>query len=195
MEIYLIRHTSVNVDPHLCYGHLDVPVADSFEDEAAKIKKILNPDEDMKFLSSPSTRCTQLADYLSHGKFDIDERFRELYFGEWEGKSWNQIDKLPEFKYWADNFVHRTPPNGESYKSLQDRAKCAFFEWIDSSINSRIGIITHGGIIRAILATLQKLPLESSFSMQIDFHSISKLFLNASKNPSDYKIDYINKVG
>jgi alpha-ribazole phosphatase len=194
MEIFLIRHTSVNVDPHLCYGHLDVPVAESFEEEAKKVKMILNPTLSMKFISSPSTRCTKLAEYLSHGKYKVDERFRELYFGDWEGKSWNLIEKLLEFGNWAEDFVHRTPPNGESYQSLQNRADRAFKEWINSSTSSQIVIITHGGIIRAILATLQKIPLESSFSMQIDFHSITKLQLNNTDNSHNWIIEYINRT-
>ena len=34
MEVILIRHTSVDVPKGTCYGHTDVPVAATFEQEA-----------------------------------------------------------------------------------------------------------------------------------------------------------------
>ena len=35
MEVTFIRHTSVDVPPGVCYGQSDVPLRDSFEQEAA----------------------------------------------------------------------------------------------------------------------------------------------------------------
>lgn len=38
MNIYLIRHTSVDVPKGLCYGQSDVPLRPTFEAEAAVTK-------------------------------------------------------------------------------------------------------------------------------------------------------------
>jgi len=38
MEVVLIRHTSVDVPKGTCYGWSDVPVAETFEHEAAETK-------------------------------------------------------------------------------------------------------------------------------------------------------------
>lgn len=35
MEVILIRHTSVDVPPGVCYGQTDVPLKPTFEQEAA----------------------------------------------------------------------------------------------------------------------------------------------------------------
>lgn len=35
MEVIFIRHTSVDVPPGVCYGQTDVPLRNSFEQEAA----------------------------------------------------------------------------------------------------------------------------------------------------------------
>ena len=35
MEVIFIRHTSVDVPPGVCYGQSDVPLRDSFSQEAA----------------------------------------------------------------------------------------------------------------------------------------------------------------
>jgi len=42
MEIYLIRHTAVQA-PGICYGHYDVPLADTFATEAAQLRTKLPP--------------------------------------------------------------------------------------------------------------------------------------------------------
>ena len=41
MEIYLVRHTSVDVPAGYAYGQTDVPLRSSFEDEAEVVKKKL----------------------------------------------------------------------------------------------------------------------------------------------------------
>ena len=39
MEIYLIRHTSVDVPAGYAYGQTDVPLKPTFEEEAEEVKK------------------------------------------------------------------------------------------------------------------------------------------------------------
>lgn len=49
MEIYLVRHTSVDVPAGYAYGQTDVPLRSSFEDEAEVVKK--------PYPATHSTRC------------------------------------------------------------------------------------------------------------------------------------------
>ena len=62
MEVVLIRHTSVAVPKGTCYGQTDVPVADTFEQEAAATRAVLGRygQFDAVF-SSPLTRARLLA--------------------------------------------------------------------------------------------------------------------------------------
>lgn len=67
MNIYLIRHTSVDVPKGLCYGQSDVPLRPTFEIEAAVTKaKIESIHFDMAY-TSPLSRCTRLAQYCGFG--------------------------------------------------------------------------------------------------------------------------------
>lgn len=43
MEVILIRHTSVDVPPGTCYGQSDVPLRDTFEQEAEAASQHLAP--------------------------------------------------------------------------------------------------------------------------------------------------------
>ena len=42
MEVILIRHTSVDVPPGVCYGQTDVPLKPTFEQEAARLDDVAN---------------------------------------------------------------------------------------------------------------------------------------------------------
>ena len=57
MEIYLVRHTSVDIPAGYAYGQTDVPLRPSFEDEAEAVKKNLSGHTFDKVWSSPLTRC------------------------------------------------------------------------------------------------------------------------------------------
>ena len=59
MEIYLVRHTSVNVPAGYAYGQTDVPLHPTFEKEAEAVKKTLSGHTFDKVWSSPLTRCTR----------------------------------------------------------------------------------------------------------------------------------------
>ena len=63
MDIVLVRHTSVGVPKGTCYGWSDVPVAETFEDEAAETKRNLGTDAFDAVFSSPLTRARKLAEY------------------------------------------------------------------------------------------------------------------------------------
>ena len=78
MEIYLVRHTSVDVAPGICYGRSDVNVRNSFEEEAHKTKLQLKDIQFDKVFTSPLTRAIKLASYCGYSKAEID--YRLLFF-------------------------------------------------------------------------------------------------------------------
>ena len=84
MEVVLIRHTSVDVPKGTCYGWSDVPVAETFEHEAAETKAQLaayTPFEAV--FSSPLTRARKLATFCGYAHPEVDDRLKEMYMGDW----------------------------------------------------------------------------------------------------------------
>lgn len=117
MEVYLIRHTTPAITPGLIYGHLDVDLTDSFLEELKTVKQKLPPVLDAVY-SSPSRRCTQLAQQLAADVI-VDHRLSELNFGDWEGKTWDTIDPQ-DSRAWMDDFVNVPAPGGESMVQMQE---------------------------------------------------------------------------
>ena len=91
MEVILIRHTSVDVPPGMCYGQTDVPLKPTFETEAAvtaeNLKTYLPFDH---VYTSPLTRCVRLATYCGYPDAERDKRIMEINFGDWEMKPFEQ---------------------------------------------------------------------------------------------------------
>jgi alpha-ribazole phosphatase len=141
MEVYLIRHTRVAVADGLCYGLLDVPLADSFEEEARELRAWL-PAFDQIY-SSPAGRCRRLAQHLGEDNVVFDDHLLELDFGAWEGRTWDDIDS-PEARSWGNCFVDSACPDGESYKQLAARVT----RWREGlqETAERIAVITHAAL-------------------------------------------------
>ena len=95
MKITLIRHTRVAVETGICYGWSDVGVAPSFETEASRVKENISNEQFDIVYSSPLSRCRKLAAFCGFHEPILDDRLKELNFGEWEMKSWNELSSDP----------------------------------------------------------------------------------------------------
>lgn len=173
MDIYLIRHTQTNTSKGLCYGQSDVALADSFLSDARDVlKKLPVLQTEDKIFSSPLSRCLRLANLLSDDII-FDTRLLEVNFGDWENVAFSEI--APEhLKHWTENFVTLAPPNGESFSVLCERV-ANFWQDVIQLENERIFIVTHAGVIRALLAEVLQLPLANAFQFRVDYGSVHKL--------------------
>ncbi|MDQ0108123.1 alpha-ribazole phosphatase [Chitinophaga terrae (ex Kim and Jung 2007)] len=169
MEIYLIRHTTPAIESGVCYGASDVDVAGSFETEAAEVKAKL-PARNFKVVSSPSQRCVKLARALFGDQFSTDDRLMEMNFGNWEMQPWDSISKNAISK-WADNVVFERIPGGETYEELFNRSIQIFEACVASGEDTVL--ITHGGVIRCILALVTDTALVDAFDLNVDYGKIS----------------------
>ena len=167
MEIHVVRHTPVNFDKKSCYGQLDVPLADSFEQDVEQIKGQLADAYD-KVYCSPLSRCKKLATTLKLDEHDEDSRLLELDFGDWEGMKWNAIDQ-EILNTWMSDFVNIAPPNGESLSQMHDRLS-NFMSDLRKTNHQKVLLITHSGIIRCLWCYFLKFPLSNTFKFPVGFH-------------------------
>ncbi|QJD79640.1 alpha-ribazole phosphatase [Spirosoma rhododendri] len=168
MEVYLIRHTKTDITPGLIYGRTDVPLAGSFAAEMAVIRPKLPANFDAVY-SSPSRRCVQLAEQIASA-ITTDERIYELNFGKWEGQTWDTIDRQAS-ELWMQDFVNNAPPDGETLVQMQSRVQ-AFWNELRQQPHERVAVVTHGGVIRLLLATEWQLPLTSLFEIRVEYGDV-----------------------
>jgi alpha-ribazole phosphatase len=173
MELYLVRHTTPAILPGICYGRSDLDVHDDFHEQVAAVRQKLYGIHVEACYSSPQTRCRKLAHALGLAETQHDDRLQELHFGEWEMQSWDAIPRSL-FDHWSDNFVERAPPGGETFRELFQRAHQFFVECTKRHSGSVV-VVTHAGIIRALLAHALRLPLENVPGLHLDFGGVSKI--------------------
>ena len=173
MDIYLIRHTQTDTVKGLCYGRTDVALAPSFNVDVEQVKqKLSEPLFNCQVFSSPLTRCKLLAERLSSHHV-MDDRLLELDFGAWENCRFEDLDG-DAVQRWTESFVHSSPPSGESFSDLCSRAADFWQELITLPVKQAV-VVTHAGVIRALLAHILQLPLANAFQFKVDPGSIHKL--------------------
>lgn len=161
MEVYLIRHTTPKAIKGICYGQSDVELEDAFTAEAEKVLGQLPSKFDAVY-SSPLSRCKRLAELVAPNHVKYDNRLKEVNFGTWELRPWNDIPPS-ELNPWMKDFVNLSSPQGESLLDLHHRV----LEWwqeVQAENPGKIAIITHAGVIRVLLAKFRGIPLDKCFS-------------------------------
>ena len=149
MTIYLIRHgkTKAN-EKHLYCGSTDLPLSDSGKEELRGVHYAI---KNVRFITSGMKRTNETLHILfGDVPYEVDPRFREVDFGIFEMQSFEQLKDTPDYGAWltGDNDVN-IPPNGESGLQMKDRVVAAL-----SEIKEDTCIITHGGVIAAIMEHL-----------------------------------------
>lgn len=166
MEFVLVRHTACEIASGVCYGRLDLPLrANANEDIGATLANI--PPVSAIF-SSPATRCVTLAQRLAareRGNVTLLDTLRELDFGAWEGRRWDEIPRT-DSDHWAEDPWNRAPPGGETEAALFARVTTAY-RTIASTDASRVAIVAHGGPLRLLRCLILARPIEERWSWSI----------------------------
>lgn len=178
MKLTLVRHTSVDVTQGVCYGQSDVPLKESFEQEAERVRaEIANERYDAVF-TSPLSRCVRLAEYCGYGLAIKDARLMEMNFGRWEMKHWDEIDD-PGLEKWYGDWFHVAATGGESSQQQQMRLK-EFYDELATRRYRNALIFTHGGIMMHTLLLTGAATMENVFSLQPPYGGTLRVILPAS---------------
>lgn len=147
--IYLIRHgkTEAN-EKHLYCGSTDLPLSSL---GVAELTKLCYDAPVRNFITSGMKRTEETLRILFGDVFHaVEPRFREVDFGVFEMLSFEELKDTPEYQDWisGDNEAN-VPPHGESGNQMKERVLAAFSEASEDTV-----IITHGGVIAAIMESL-----------------------------------------
>ena len=192
MNIFFLRHTSLNVEPDVFYGQTDLDVSNTFEEEVKiikkKINKLITKDYKVKVYSSPLQRCRKLSQKISDNVI-LDPRIMELNLGDWEMKPKQSIPK-ELVENWEKDMINFTIPNGESNKKFLQRLK----EFTDEICETEkdVLIVAHAGSINGMISNLTGEPFDKllkNFWEKISYGSLSLL----KKESKQFIIKFIGR--
>src|ERR1700731_3969599 len=178
--IYYIRHgeTEWNAEGRL-QGTQDIPLNELGRKQAAGARDILadlfvrdgRNEQALEFVASPLGRARSTMGVvrgtlkLPPGDYAIDERLREIAYGDWEGSTLAQMQALdPELfaRRQAEKWTV-SPPGGESYVAVQARVSGRYRQLTEDTV-----AVTYGGTARALMVALGIETPRSGADLTID---------------------------
>lgn len=172
MKIYVVRHTAVGVNG-ICYGQTDVPLKDTFEQEAEIVKQNLKNVPYNAVYSSPLSRAKKLAEYCGYADIQLYDRLKELHFGDWEMQPWDALD----MSGWEKDWINNPAPNGESFRQMYNRI-VSFIEELKETGYSSVIIFAHGGVINCFRVYFGQTDLKGSFDQLAEYGQIFEFNTN-----------------
>ncbi len=182
MQLHLIRHPRPAVEPGICYGQTDLGLAESPAAVAERLRPLLP--ESFALHASPLARARLLAEAL--GRPRLDERLKEIHFGDWEGRSFTDIGSAIDD--WAADPLGFRPPGGESPREMATRV----LQWLaehgltprtpdaaglraSPPLPDALVVVAHGGPLRAIAGHLLGMPPERWIGLDFGCGQVTRI--------------------
>ena len=143
-----------------------------------------------RLVSSPLQRCARFAEELGTRlqlPVSLDKDLQELHFGAWEGQSaaaLMDIDADALGRFWADPYSF-TPPAGEPVLAFAERVLTAIERLHQAYAGQRVLLVSHGGVMRLLLARARGLPREQLLNVEVAHGALFALQVEAGMHLSE----------
>ncbi|MGE9783363.1 MSMEG_4193 family putative phosphomutase [Janibacter sp. CX7] len=192
----LIRHgrSTANTKGVLAGWTPGVSLDETGRQQAARLVERLEDTPFVHVATSPLQRCRETAEPLlaAHGlEAQVHEGLGECRYGAWTGRAISELAKDPLWRVVQDTPSRVTFPagddyDGESMQAMSDRAVAAVRE-IDAAVTAEHGAhavwaaVSHGDVIKAVLADAVGTPLDDFQRLHVDPASISVVHYTESR--------------
>lgn len=192
MKLYLIRHGRQS--SKLC--NVNVSLCEAGYRQAALVGERLCEKKIQAVYSSDLLRAVETAGAANlywNGAHFVKEELREISFGAMEGLSDGEIaSRYKEFKLRQDRMEEDLPyPEGECAADVIQRAEPVFREMTESGYQ-RIAVVTHGGVIRSMVAHYMGIPLNRWRALGRDLENCSITELEWDGKKSRFTLERFN---
>jgi probable phosphoglycerate mutase len=179
-QLWLIRHGETEWSLSGAHtGRTDLPLTPTGEKRAQAIGQYLNARPFALVLVSPLQRARETCRLAGYAQScTIDENLREWDYGDYEGRSTNEIRAdRPGWNLWQDGV-----PNGEKVEQVAERAlrviNRTLFAGKDAANQDApadCALFAHGHILRILTACWLRLPPTAGSLFGLDTATVSIL--------------------
>lgn len=159
VTVTLLRHgvTQANLEKRYL-GWTDVPLTEAAKQDLLQAH-CFGEQFDLA-VTSDLLRAKQTAEILCPLLKRIETKaFREMNFGEWEMKAYDDLQENSFYRAWIDAPEKITPLHGESFLEMTRRVDVGFEQLKREAMqrgSKNILLVSHGGVIRYLLTKLTK---------------------------------------
>lgn len=158
MKVFLVRHgeTYANCEKKFA-GWTDTKLTPKGIEQGKKASEKVDMSHIDVVIASDLSRAVDTATYIKkNSELAITQipSFREMYFGEWEDLTLDEMrvsDETSVAAWWADYLNYQTP-NGESLQGMYDRVTEGYEKMLNNYKGKNILLVSHSGVMRAILS-------------------------------------------
>lgn len=162
MELILIRHPQPLIAPGICYGASDLPLQPGALQAVLLeiLQQLQHLPSHVPLFASPLQRAQSLAQALAQERgalLELAPALRELDFGSWELRAWDEIPRQ-EVDAWAADNIGCAPGGGESVLEMA----CRVSDFVDELQKRNVGqaiLVCHAGTMRLLEAYAPSRPL------------------------------------
>ncbi len=176
-EILLIRHgeTAWNVAMRL-QGHLDIPLNEQGERQAAALGAHLQDEVLDAIVSSDLRRASQTAREIARRQglpLHLDRGLRERCFGGFENLHYGEIERRypQEFAAWKARDIDAVlPPGerpGETLRQFHERAIATILRLARRHRGRRIALVAHSGVLESAYLAAHGLAPDARYDFPI----------------------------
>lgn len=176
LELWLIRHGETDWNAQRRWqGQSDVPLNALGRQQAQALAKRLSKQRFDAVHSSDLSRAYETAQLVfPHYTITPEPRLRELNFGSFEGKTWEELQEAEAamLRRWREDPYACQPPGGEQFGQVVERTKAWYLELPPSG---KIAAVAHGGTIRALTYAITGTPSGAGWGFSFDNGSVTIL--------------------
>lgn len=158
-KVLILRHgkTEANYERRYIGSRTDIPLSEeginAVSEKADNIRKLA--EKYIFLVSSSMQRAVQTAEILFPGeKLLTVEGLKEIDFGDFEGKNYEELKDNPDYLKWIDSNGTMPFPNGEDRADFIERSVAEFYNILSMAGERTPVIICHGGNIMSIMSSL-----------------------------------------
>lgn len=171
MQLVLVRHGETEYNrADVFRGRVDLPLNERGRAQAEAASRYLEGEVFEAFYSSPLARSIQTARAIAAphgGHVEALEYFIDVDYGEWSGKSIEEIGKAwpQEFASWAEDPESTVFPGGESVREVRERLRTGL-EWLASRHAGTVLLVGHKLINRMVICIVLDLPTRGIWKVE-----------------------------
>jgi len=180
-RLIITRHPAIpGNDQGRFIGLSDISLGAQGEKEARGLARSLAARYSFqRIFSSPLQRCRRTAEIIAEQfrpSVQIINRLREIDFGEWENRNFQEISQLDPaaVEDWLMKSSDFQFPGGERICAFQERVKQATEILLKTEGESLLAV-THGGVMRTMLCHLLRIPFSASLAFKIQPAAVVEL--------------------
>jgi broad specificity phosphatase PhoE len=171
--LLLVRHGRTDANAQgLLLGRLDPPLSEEGRAQAAALAAKIP--RDARVIASPLSRTRETAAAFGL-PFEIDERWIELDYGEFDGRPIVDVPPATWATWRAD--PHFAPPGGESLVTLGVRVRGACEELLDEASERDVVVVSHVSPIKAAIAWTLGVGDEVGWRLFVRVASITRVMI------------------